>query len=76
MSDEQSLGSISRESTPFDAGFTHGAPPTRISLLASATSLSREQILSGVPPRKIVDRLVSQFFNTIDLFPGRFPAYA
>ncbi|EED16792.1 conserved hypothetical protein [Talaromyces stipitatus ATCC 10500] len=69
LSDEQSIGPISRESTPFDAGFTRGAPPSRISLLASTTSFSREQILARMPPRKAVDRLVGQYFNTVDLSP-------
>lgn len=31
---------------------------------------TKGEILSAIPPRPIADRLVSQFFNTVDLAPG------
>ncbi|KAI1385497.1 fungal-specific transcription factor domain-containing protein [Hypoxylon trugodes] len=53
-----------------DSGPSPRHPATKISLLNSAHRLPREQILARMPPRKVVDRHVSQFFNTFDM--GRF----
>ena len=50
----------------------HGLPTAGISLLASAGSLPMEQILASIPPRKVVDRHVSQFFNAIDYAPSKY----
>ncbi|KAF7554331.1 hypothetical protein G7Z17_g2944 [Cylindrodendrum hubeiense] len=52
----------------FDAD-VHGSPAIRTSLLSSAPSLTREQILDMIPPRKVVDRHVSHFFNAFDMAP-------
>ncbi|KAL6356916.1 hypothetical protein LRP88_10529 [Fusarium phalaenopsidis] len=49
-----------------------GLPTTRMSLLTSVACLPREQILAMMPPRKVVDRHVSYFFNTFDFAPGEF----
>jgi hypothetical protein len=55
----------SEESTLFNDGSSViGTPATRISLLSSCPSLPKEQILAIIPPRKVVDRHVSHFFNT------------
>ncbi|RDW57488.1 oleate activated transcription factor 3 [Coleophoma cylindrospora] len=66
LSDDYSDTGMSRESTPFDAGSMAGSSPTRISLLSSSPSLPKEQILTMIPPRKVVDRHVSNFFNAFD----------
>ncbi|KAJ4255043.1 hypothetical protein NW762_009847 [Fusarium torreyae] len=68
---------ITEASPPFDGDVMHQPPTPRISLLASATCLPTEQILAQVPPRKVVDRYVSQFFNAFDsivLHRGKFLA--
>ncbi|KAJ4197345.1 hypothetical protein NW755_000038 [Fusarium falciforme] len=44
-------------------------PTTRMSLLTSVVCLPREQILAMMPPRKVIDRHVSHFFNTFDFAP-------
>lgn len=38
-------------------------------MLNSAPCLSKDQILAQIPSRKVVDRLVSQFFNAFDMGP-------
>lgn len=69
LSEEYSNANTSLESTPFGTGSRLESPPTRISLLSSSPCLPREQILGMIPPRKVVDRLVSQFFNAFDMAP-------
>ncbi|KAF4468960.1 Oleate activated transcription factor 3 [Fusarium albosuccineum] len=69
LSDDYSDGVKSSESTPFDTNSTHSSPTTRISLLTSATCFPREQIISTLPSRRVVDRHVSQFFNAFDFAP-------
>ncbi|KPM34774.1 hypothetical protein AK830_g11798 [Neonectria ditissima] len=67
LCDGNSDSTTSEARTPFDDGLTvHEAPVNRISLLYSATSRTREQILAMLPSRKVVDRHVSHFFNTFD----------
>ncbi|RDW58331.1 oleate activated transcription factor 3 [Coleophoma crateriformis] len=66
LSDDYSDAGMSQESTPFDPGSMVGSSPTRISLLSSSPSLPKEEILAMIPPRKIVDRHVSNFFNAFD----------
>jgi hypothetical protein len=60
----------SQESTIFEAPST--LPATRISLLSSHPSLAKEHILARMPPRKIVDRHVSHFFNAFDFASCKF----
>ncbi|KAH7009932.1 hypothetical protein EDB80DRAFT_714107 [Ilyonectria destructans] len=69
LSEEYSNANTSLESTPFDTGSRHESPTTRVSLLNSSPCLPREQILAMMPLRKVVDRLVSQFFNAFDMAP-------
>lgn len=69
LSEEHSDYTASFRSTLPDAGVMHGSPAARISLLNSAPRLPREQILAMIPPRKMVDRHVSQFFNGFDMAP-------
>ncbi|KAK7419761.1 hypothetical protein QQX98_003133 [Neonectria punicea] len=66
LSDQDTESTTSQVRTSLDEGLMNKPPATRISLLASATCHSREQILAMVPPRKVVDRHVSHFFNTFD----------
>ncbi|KAM0551963.1 hypothetical protein ACHAPJ_008071 [Fusarium lateritium] len=76
LADEFSDG-ITEASPPFDGSLMHQPSTPRTSLLASATCLPIEQILAQVPPRKVVDRHVSQFFNAFDsivLHRGKFLA--
>lgn len=56
----------SEGSSPFASGLTHQSQAPRISLLANVSCLPVDQILALVPPRKIVDRYISQYFNTFD----------
>ncbi|PWY85817.1 hypothetical protein BO94DRAFT_586376 [Aspergillus sclerotioniger CBS 115572] len=56
----------SRESTTVDVDLVTEPPATRISLLLNHPSLPKEQILAMIPPRKVVDRHVSHFFNAFD----------
>ncbi|KAF5549400.1 transcriptional regulatory [Fusarium napiforme] len=57
----------SEGSSPFaSGGLTHQSQAPRISLLANVSCLPVDQILALVPPRKIVDRYISQYFNTFD----------
>lgn len=54
-----------------------GPKHARVSLLASLSPLPKEQILARMPPRKVVDRHISHFFNGFDfastiLHRGRF----
>ena len=49
-----------------------GSPAPRITLLTSVTCFPREQILAMIPPRRVVDRHLSYFFNTFDFAPGEF----
>ncbi|KAI1370171.1 fungal-specific transcription factor domain-containing protein [Hypoxylon crocopeplum] len=69
LGEDYSNSAASPEPAPLDAGLMCGSQPTGISLLNSAPCLAREQILSMMPPRKVVDRHVSQFFNTFDMGP-------
>lgn len=57
------------EQTLFDAGLVQGLPTTKSSLLSSEPCLPREQILAMMPPRKVVDRHVSHFFNDYEMGP-------
>ncbi|OKL55395.1 hypothetical protein UA08_09338 [Talaromyces atroroseus] len=66
LSDDHSEAVRSRESTVFDAPSTDEPPATRISLLSSHPSLTKEHILAMMPPRRVVDRHVSHFFNAFD----------
>lgn len=66
LPDDDSDSVVTRESTPF-----HGSLGTKISLLTGVSCLSREQIMAMIPARKVVDRHISQFFNTFDLAPGK-----
>lgn len=63
MSEEDPSSTPGHEPDPTD---TKPSAP-RISLLNSAPCLPKEQILAMVPPRKVVDRLVAQFFNDFDM---------
>ncbi|KAF5982039.1 transcriptional regulatory [Fusarium coicis] len=56
----------SEGSSPFASGLTHQSQAPTISLLANVSCLPVDQILALVPPRKIVDRYISQYFNTFD----------
>ncbi|UPK89707.1 hypothetical protein LCI18_000642 [Fusarium solani-melongenae] len=67
LSDDFSDSATSPEPTLSSAGM--GLPTTRMSLLTSVACLPREQILAMMPPRKVVDRHVSHFFNTFDFAP-------
>ncbi|KAG5801851.1 hypothetical protein H9Q74_012438 [Fusarium xylarioides] len=57
---------VSEGSSPFAIGLTQQSQAPRISLLANVTCLPVDQILALVPPRKIVDRYIFQYFNTFD----------
>ncbi|KAI0845724.1 fungal-specific transcription factor domain-containing protein [Daldinia vernicosa] len=57
------------EPTLSNAGLMQGLTTTKSSLLSSAPCLPREQILAMMPPRKVVDRHVSQFFNDYEMGP-------
>ncbi|KAF4954053.1 hypothetical protein FSARC_12266 [Fusarium sarcochroum] len=72
LADEFSDG-ITEASPPFDGGVMHQPSTPRISLLASVTCLPTEQILAQIPPRKVVDRYISQFFNAFDSNPSAVP---
>jgi hypothetical protein len=74
LSDDSYPESImSRGSTPFDADLMHGYTTPRISLLTNhGIPIPREQILATIPPKKVVDRHVSHFFNSFDLAPCKF----
>ncbi|CRG89062.1 Oleate activated transcription factor 3 [Talaromyces islandicus] len=52
LSDDHSEAVRSRESTIFDAPTDETAPATRISLLSSHPSLTKEHILAMMPPRR------------------------
>ncbi|KAI8676468.1 Zn(2)-C6 fungal-type domain-containing protein [Fusarium sp. Ph1] len=67
LSDDFSDSVAGPESTLIAADM--GLPTTRMSLLTSVACLPREQILAMMPPRKVVDRHVSYFFNTFDFAP-------
>ncbi|OJJ51440.1 hypothetical protein ASPZODRAFT_148719 [Penicilliopsis zonata CBS 506.65] len=67
--DDHSEHFTSRESTVFDASPSDNPPATRISLLSGHPSLSKEQMHPMIPPRKVVDRHVSHFFDTFDFAP-------
>ncbi|RSL61449.1 hypothetical protein CEP54_006225 [Fusarium duplospermum] len=67
LSDDFSDSATSPESTLLTADM--GLPTTRMSLLTSVPCLPREQIPAMMPPRKVVDRHVSHFFNTFDFAP-------
>ncbi|KAJ9134322.1 Transcription factor [Pleurostoma richardsiae] len=69
LSDEFSNNPTNLVSAPLDARLMDGSPATRTSLLNSAPRLPKEQILAMVPPRKVVDRHVSHFFNAFDMGP-------
>ncbi|KAH8659853.1 fungal-specific transcription factor domain-containing protein [Xylariales sp. PMI_506] len=69
LSDEHSPVTSSIESAIDDGVFINNSPGTRISLINSGPDLSSEQIIAMMPPRKIVDRLISQFFNNFDMAP-------
>ncbi|KAF2101410.1 hypothetical protein NA57DRAFT_34315 [Rhizodiscina lignyota] len=69
LSEEYSNSTASIGPPPLDPGMMRGSPATRISLLNSAPCLPREQILAMMPPRKVVDRYVSHFFNAFDMAP-------
>ncbi|KAF7548328.1 hypothetical protein G7046_g8711 [Stylonectria norvegica] len=66
---EEYPNSTSLGSTPMEVGPVEVPSASRISLLNSAPPLPRQQILAMVPPRKVVDRHVSLFFNVFDLAP-------
>ncbi|KAH6722843.1 fungal-specific transcription factor domain-containing protein [Leptodontidium sp. MPI-SDFR-AT-0119] len=66
LSDDLTDATRTRESTVFDDDSIAGSPVTRVSLLSCYPSLPREQILATLPPRKVVDRHVSHFFNNFD----------
>lgn len=40
-------------------------------LYGSLNRASKSEILSSIPPRPVVDRLVSRYFNALDMAPGR-----
>ncbi|KAI2616307.1 fungal-specific transcription factor domain-containing protein [Hypoxylon sp. NC1633] len=67
LSEEYSNSIADSEPPQLDDDLVYESPTNRVSLLNSAPSLSREQILAMVPPRKIVDRHVAQFFNNFDM---------
>ncbi|PYI09931.1 hypothetical protein BO78DRAFT_336264 [Aspergillus sclerotiicarbonarius CBS 121057] len=66
LSDDHPGAIRSRESTMFDTDSTADPPVTKILLLSGYPSLPKEQILAMIPPRKVVDRHVSHFFNAFD----------
>ncbi|KAJ4074695.1 hypothetical protein NW761_013538 [Fusarium oxysporum] len=57
---------VSEGSSPFASGLIQQSQTARISLLANVSCLPVDQILALVPPRKIVDRYIFQYFNTFD----------
>ncbi|KAI3588270.1 fungal-specific transcription factor domain-containing protein [Fusarium oxysporum f. sp. albedinis] len=68
---------VSEGSSPFASGLIQQSQTARISLLANVSCLPVDQILALVPPRKIVDRYIFQYFNTFDsiiLHRGKFLA--
>ncbi|KAI5459045.1 fungal-specific transcription factor domain-containing protein [Mariannaea sp. PMI_226] len=69
LSDVYSEDTSSQSSTPLDGRLKYGSPVSKVSLLNGANYLPKEQILDMMPPRKVVDRHVSQFFNAFDLAP-------
>ncbi|KAF2740596.1 hypothetical protein EJ04DRAFT_454808 [Polyplosphaeria fusca] len=68
LKDELNDDASNSNTTSLD-GLMQGSPTTRISLLNSAPCLPKEQILSMLPPRKVVDRHISHFFNTFEMAP-------
>lgn len=51
-----------------------GSPVTGPMLLyGSPKRATQEEILASVPPRPVVDRLISKYFNTLDMAPGTYP---
>ncbi|KAI8670783.1 Zn(2)-C6 fungal-type domain-containing protein [Fusarium keratoplasticum] len=68
LSGDLTDSSMNPESTSLTAD-PMGSPATRITLLTSVTCFPREQILAMVPPRRVVDRHLSYFFNTFDFAP-------
>lgn len=71
LPDDHSEDTMSPEAASLDAETEHEqeAGPTRISLLNSGPCLPREHILAMMPPRKVVDRYVTHFFNSFDVGP-------
>ncbi|KAI1806479.1 fungal-specific transcription factor domain-containing protein [Daldinia bambusicola] len=67
--EEYSENNTNIELNQFDTGLTQVSAATRFSLLNSATRLPREQILAMMPPRRVVDRHVSRFFNDYEMGP-------
>lgn len=67
LPDELSNSSGSPVPSQSDTGTQQEPAAARISLLNTGPCLPRDQILAMIPPRKVVDRLISQFFNSFDL---------
>ncbi|KXS96170.1 hypothetical protein AC578_2656 [Pseudocercospora eumusae] len=67
LPDELSNSSGSPVPSQSDTGTQQEPAAARISLLNTGPCLPRDQILAMLPPRKVVDRLISQFFNSFDL---------
>ncbi|KAI8964657.1 fungal-specific transcription factor domain-containing protein [Daldinia sp. FL1419] len=67
--EEYSDSNVSLEPPLFDTGLMQGSPSTSRSILNSAPSLPREQIVAMMPPRRVVDRHVSRFFNDYEMGP-------
>lgn len=53
------------------SGIQATRPPGAHLLYGLSTNHTREDILAGIPPRSTTDRLLSAYFNTIDMAPGR-----
>ncbi|KAJ5291743.1 fungal-specific transcription factor domain-containing protein [Penicillium angulare] len=69
FAEDPSDDATTRQSTPYETASIHGSLSARLSLLNSGISLSRDQIMTMIPVRKVVDRHISRFFNTFDLAP-------
>ncbi|KAF2429258.1 hypothetical protein EJ08DRAFT_591012 [Tothia fuscella] len=67
LSNEYSNNTSNYQSTVFDDDQIHASTTAEISLLNSGSRLPKEQILTMMPPRKIVDRHVAHFFSSFDM---------
>ncbi|KAH8705958.1 fungal-specific transcription factor domain-containing protein [Talaromyces proteolyticus] len=66
LSDEYPDDIAIKRLSSYDFDGMHDLSPPSISLLSSVACLPREEILAMIPPRKVVDRHISRFFNSFD----------
>lgn len=52
-----------------DLATDHDIPRAPLLLYGANRHASRDEILAAIPPRPIVDRLLSQHFNSVDIIP-------